>query len=85
MAFSLVTASLSIHNVDKSARRRAIVDAARVVRSGRYLIILDLMGYVANYEMVLRSLGWTDVQTELGGMKVMFGAWPCQVLKARKP
>jgi len=84
MTFSLVTASLSIHNVDKTARRRAIIEAARVVRSGGYLLILDLMGYLGGYQTILRSLGWTDVETELGGMKVMFGAWPCQILKARK-
>lgn len=85
MTFSLVTASLSIHNVDKSARRQAIIDAARVVRSGGYLIILDLMGYIGSYETILKALRWTDVVTELGGIKVMFGAWPCQILKARKP
>jgi len=85
MIFSLVTASLSTYNVDKSARRQAIMDAARVVRSGGYLIILNLVGYLASYERVLRSLGWTDVETELGGLQVMFGAWPCQILKARKP
>lgn len=85
ITFSLVTASLSIHNVDKTGRHRAIMEAARVVRSGGYLIILDLMGYVGGYETILRSLGWTEVETELGGMKVMYGAWPCQILKARKP
>lgn len=85
MTFSLVTASLAIHNVDKTARRRAIVEAARVIRSGGYFVILDLMGYLGGYGTILKSLGWTDVKTELGGMKVMFGAWPCQILKARKP
>ena len=84
MTFSLVTASLSIHNVDKTARQQAIIEAARVVRSGGYLLILDLMGYLGGYATILKSLGWTDVETELGGMKVMFGAWPCQILKARK-
>jgi SAM-dependent methyltransferase len=84
MTFSLVTASLSIHNADKTARRQAIVEAARVVRSGGYLLILDLMGYVGGYGIILESLGWSDVETKLGGMKVMFGAWPCQILKARK-
>jgi ubiquinone/menaquinone biosynthesis C-methylase UbiE len=85
MTFSLVTASLSIHNVGKSARRQAVLEAARVLRSGGYLIILDLMGYLGSCETILKSLGWSDVETELGGMKVMFGAWPCQILKARKP
>lgn len=42
MTSSLVTVGLSIHNVDKSAQRQAIMDAARVVRSGGYLIILAI-------------------------------------------
>lgn len=83
--FSLATASLSIHNVDTTAREQAIMEAARVVQSGGYLIILDMMGYVKGYAATLKSLGWTKVVIELGGMNVMFGAWPCQILKARKP
>lgn len=84
-SMDLVTASLSVHNVDKEARRRAIIEAARVLRPGGYLVILELYGYVGEYGEVLRDLGWEDVRIELGGLGVMYGAWPCQWLKARKP
>ncbi|GAD95934.1 methyltransferase [Paecilomyces variotii No. 5] len=83
--FALVTASLSIHNVDKQARHKAIREAARVVRSGGYLVVLDLWGYPGEYQAVLKDLGWTDVSCAFGGVRVMFGIWACQVLKARKP
>lgn len=85
-SFSLVTASLAIHNVkDKMARRQSIIEAARVMRSAGHLIILDLMGHFGEYTAILQSLGWTEVKMEMGGMKVMFGIWPCRILKARKP
>lgn len=81
----LVTASLSVHNVGRDARQLAIAEAARVLWSGGYLVILELYGYVGEYADVLRGLGWEDVRIELGGLEVMYGAWPCQWLKARKP
>lgn len=82
---ALVTASLSLHNADKASREKAILEAARVLRPGGYLVILELGGYVAQYKGVLESAGWTDITTEFGGLQVMFGAWPCQILRARKP
>ncbi|KAL1847325.1 hypothetical protein Plec18167_001402 [Paecilomyces lecythidis] len=84
-SFALVTASLSIHNVGKQARNKAIKEAARVLRPGGYLVILDLWGYPGQYKAVLEDLGWTDVNCTFGGVRVMFGMWACQVLKARKP
>ncbi|KAJ5620592.1 hypothetical protein N7510_004576 [Penicillium lagena] len=82
---SLITASLSIHNADQASRDKAIHEAARVLRPGGFLVILELGGYVAQYRRVLESDGWSEIETEFGGMQVMFGAWPCQILKARKP
>lgn len=29
--------------------------------------------------------GWTDIEMGFGGMRLIFGTWPCQVLKAQKP
>lgn len=84
-SMGLVTASLSIHNADKPTREKAIASAARVLRPGGFLVILELAGYVGEYRKVLEAKGWTDVETAFGGMQVMFGIWPCQVLKARKP
>jgi hypothetical protein len=33
---------------------------------------------------VLTELGWTEVNSKWGRAVVMFGVWPCMVLKARK-
>jgi SAM-dependent methyltransferase len=82
---SLVTASLSIHNASPVDRQHGISEICRVCRPGGRVLILDLMGYVADYEQILKSAGWQDVHMAIGGMKVMFGLWPCQILKARKP
>ncbi|KAF8210915.1 putative methyltransferase [Mycena galopus ATCC 62051] len=82
--FGVVTSSLAVHNVDKEGRRKAVEEMARVCAPGGYVVIVDLAGYVGGYEEVLRELGWTEVNSKWGGAGVMFGAWPCMVLKARK-
>jgi SAM-dependent methyltransferase len=84
-AFSLVTGSLSIHNADKATRKKAIGEAARVLKSGGYLVVVDMAGYVSEYLNTVKEMGWTDVSSEFGGMRIMYGAWPCQILRARKP
>ncbi|KAJ5092829.1 hypothetical protein N7456_008690 [Penicillium angulare] len=84
-SMSLVTASLSIHNPDLPIRDKAIAEAARVLKPGGYLLIFELAGYIGEYKKVLESSGWTDVQSNYGGLQTMFGFWPSQILKARKP
>jgi ubiquinone/menaquinone biosynthesis C-methylase UbiE len=83
-SMALVTASLSIHNADKVSRKKAIVEAARVLQPG-FWSFLKLGGYISQYKSELKSMGWTDLVTEFGGLQVMFGAWPCQILRARNP
>ncbi|KAJ7895565.1 putative methyltransferase [Mycena olivaceomarginata] len=83
--FGVVTSSLAVHNADKEGRRKAVGEMARVCATGGYVVIVDLAGYVGGYEEVLREMGWTEVSSKWGGAGVMFGAWPCLVLKARKP
>lgn len=81
----LVTASLSIHNATKASREKAIMEAARVLRPGGLLVVLELYGYAKQYCRILKYLGWDKVEYRLGGWQVMFGAWPCQILRATKP
>ncbi|KAJ7242439.1 putative methyltransferase [Mycena rebaudengoi] len=82
--FGVVTSSLAVHNVDKEGRK-AVGEMASVCAPGGYVVIVDLAGYVGGYEEVLRELGWTEVSSKWGGAGVMFGAWVCMVLRARKP
>lgn len=83
--FSLVTASLSLHNVPLAGRKFAVREACRVCKPGGVVIILDLLGYVAEYEAEMRSNGWTKVERRFAGLGVVFGSWPTQVLLAHKP
>jgi SAM-dependent methyltransferase len=84
-AFGVITASLSLHNVSATERQSAIDEMIRICAPGGCMIVLDLMGYVSGCRDSLARHGWTDVSLEFGGAKVMFGIWPCQLLKARKP
>ncbi|GIJ88922.1 hypothetical protein Asppvi_007850 [Aspergillus pseudoviridinutans] len=64
--FSLVTASLSIHNADKATRKQAIGEAARVLMSGGYLVVVDMAGYVSEYLNTVKEMGWMDVSNSRG-------------------
>lgn len=83
--FSLVTASLSLHNVSLAGRNAAIREACRVCKPGGTILILDLLGYVAQYESEIKRQGWTKVTKRFAGLGVVFGSWPTQVLHAIKP
>lgn len=82
--FSLVTASLSLHNVDKASRRSAMKEIDRICKPGGTVLILDLTGYVSGYHTELERAGWTCFRA-FGGLGVVFGSWPTQILKATKP
>lgn len=84
-AFSLVTSSLALHNVDVEGRRRAVEELARICAPGANVILVDLQGYPKGYAETLTGLGWKGVKYAFGGVGVMFGFWPCQVLHATKP
>lgn len=85
-SFILITASLAFHNVSRAEdRRQAIRECARVIQPNGWLLIVDLKGSVALYERSLREFGWESIERKWVGMKMMYGVWPCESLKARKP
>jgi arsenite methyltransferase len=84
-SFGVITASLSVHNVDAAGRKKAVKEIARVCQAGGKVIMVDLAGYVKGYQAELLAAGWTDVEVGFGGARVMFGLWPCQILNATKP
>ena len=83
--FSLVTASLSIHNASKEGRINAIKEVSRVCAPGGKLVIADLTGFFKAHTAVLHDAGWKNVEVEWAGIRMVFGTLPCQILKAFKP
>ena len=85
-SFSLVTSSLAIHNVNnRQDKQRAIQQCARVTKPNGWLISVDLKGNVAFYQQILRELHWQTIERYWAGIQMMFGLWPCEILKAQKP
>lgn len=86
-AFDVIVSSLAVHNIpDAAGRRRAIEQAARVLRPGGRLAIADFR-YVRDHAAVLDELGWTQVtRTDLGPRFWYGGPWAgtC-LLTATKP
>ncbi|KAH8900590.1 putative methyltransferase [Thozetella sp. PMI_491] len=83
--FSLITASLSIHNAEKQGRIRAIKEAARVCAPGGKLIVVDLSGFFNDHSATLKGEGWNDITIRWAGMRMMYGVLPCQILTGTKP
>lgn len=85
-SFSLVVSSLAIHNVNnRQDKQKAIQQCARVTKPNGWIIIIDLKGNVSLYQQTLIQLNWTNIQRYWAGIQIMFGLWPCEILKAQKP
>lgn len=83
--FAVVTASLSLHNAGAEGRTNGIQEIARVCEPGGKVVIVELYGYIREYMAILRELGWADMNARMGGLRLMYGMWPCQILEATKP
>lgn len=71
-AFDLVTASLAIHNIaDREARRRTITEAARVLRPGGRLLLIDF-SKTAEYVADAQAAGLEQVRRS----KPLFTMYP---------
>jgi arsenite methyltransferase len=80
-SFDVVVSSLAIHNIDGTMERaKALREAARVLKPGGYLAILDIF-QTGEYAKLLPQLGLSDVQ-----LSPLTFLWcvPTRTLTARK-
>jgi SAM-dependent methyltransferase len=69
----VVVSNLAIHNIPtREGRRRALVEAVRVLRPGGRLAVADLRD-TRNHATQLRELGWHNVQHRNLGWRMWFG------------
>jgi arsenite methyltransferase len=72
-SFDLIVSNLAIHNLpDDDARRSAIAEAARVLRSGGRVVLADL-AFTGRYAAWLRECGLVDVTRQDLGWRAWWG------------
>jgi arsenite methyltransferase len=72
-SFDVIVSSLVVHNIpSKDGRSKAISEAARVLRPGGRLALVDIF-FTNHYARQLRGLGWTDVTRRNLGWRMWWG------------
>lgn len=80
-SFDVVLSSFAIHNIrGRAGRRKAIGEAARVLRPGGRLVIADVRA-TGGYQAHLAELGMNDVARRSLGWRY----WPTRLVTATKP
>ncbi|KLO26386.1 methyltransferase [Mycolicibacter heraklionensis] len=83
----VVVSNLAIHNIgSREGRRRALAEAARVLRPGGRLAIADLWE-IRKHAAQLREIGWRDVTWRNLGWRMWYGGpWAStRLVAATKP
>ncbi|OBJ28242.1 class I SAM-dependent methyltransferase [Mycolicibacter heraklionensis] len=83
----VVVSNLAIHNIgSREGRRRALAEAARVLRPGGRLAIADLWE-IRQHAAQLREMGWRDVTWRNLGWRMWYGGpWTStRLVTATKP
>jgi len=72
-SFDVVVSSMAIHNItDAGGRRKAVEEAARVLRPGGRLVVVDFQ-HTRAYAATLRELGLTAVEERALGWRFWYG------------
>jgi arsenite methyltransferase len=85
--FDLVTANISIHDVeDDDTRRKAIAEIIRVTRPGGQIRIVDIH-YTAEYQDQLELLGAENISTRSLGVNGWYGSpfYASRLVRASRP
>jgi arsenite methyltransferase len=85
-SFDVIVSSLVVHNISsQDGRKKAISEAARVLRPGGKLVLVDIF-FTNRYARQLRELGWTDVRRRNLGWRMWWGpGMGTHVITATKP
>lgn len=85
-SFDVIVSSLVVHNIpNDDGRRKAISEAARVLRRGGKLALVDIF-FSKRYAKQLRELGWKDVRRRNLGWRMWWGpGMGTHVITATKP
>lgn len=71
--FDVILSSLVVHNIsNRDDRTKAISEAARVLRPGGRLVLVDIF-FTNHHVRQLRRLGWTDVTRRGLGWRMWWG------------
>jgi len=72
-SFDVIVSCLVVHNIPGADNRaKAISEAARVLRPGGKLALVDIF-YTNHYARQLRELGWTDTRRRSLGWRMWWG------------
>jgi SAM-dependent methyltransferase len=72
-SFDVIVSSVMVHNIPGAdARAKAISEAARVLRPGGKLALVDIF-YTNHYARQLRELSWTDTRRRNLGWRMWWG------------
>lgn len=72
-SFDVITSSLVVHNLpDRASREKAIAEAARVLRPGGRLLLVDIF-FTSQHARQLRALGWPGVARRNLGVRMWWG------------